>query len=83
MRNTSSSATTTIAGPEARLWTPKETAAYLGMSARWLRTSSVPKVILPGRRSPGKRPRLTVRYLPSQVHAWVERQLTSRVKVAA
>jgi predicted DNA-binding transcriptional regulator AlpA len=68
---------------DERLWTPKEAAAYLGMSERWLRASSVPKVILPGRRSLGKRPRLTVRYLPSQVRAWVERQLTSRVKVAA
>jgi hypothetical protein len=82
MSDTSSS-TTTLATPEGRLWTPKETATYLGMSERWLRTSSVPKVVLPGRQTPGKRPRRTVRYLPSQVRAWVERQLTSRVKVAA
>ncbi|HEU4587626.1 MAG TPA: hypothetical protein VFS11_03200 [Gemmatimonadales bacterium] len=65
------------------LWTPKRTAKYLCMSERWLRASTVPKAVLPGRRTPGKRPRRTVRYVPSEVRAWVERQLTSRVRRAA
>jgi hypothetical protein len=80
MRQTHQTAPESLYEP---LWTPKRTAEYLGMSERWLRCSSVPKVVLPGRRTPGKRARRTVRYLPSQVRAWVERQLTSRIKVAA
>ena len=50
-----------------RLWTQKEAAAYLGVSPRYLRESSCPKVLLP---SNGTKDRAVVRYLPEDVRAW-------------
>ena len=57
------------------LWTSKQAAAYLQMSARWLRDSSVPKVLLPGA---GKR--ASVRYDPDEVKAWARHHLTHSVR---
>lgn len=53
--------------PTDRLWTGSETAYYLGVSARYLRESSCPKVLLPGN---GKKGQPLVRYDPAQVREW-------------
>jgi hypothetical protein len=60
--------------PTDRLWTEAEAARFLGMSARWLRDSTVPKATLPGK---GKRP--TIRYEPEEVRAWAKCQRTHSV----
>lgn len=58
-----------------RLWKEKEAATYLGMSTRWLRSSSVPKVMLPGAGERG-----SVRYDPAEVKAWARQHLTHTVR---
>ena len=57
------------------LWKPARAAKYLGMSVRWLRNSSVPKVLVPGA---GRRP--SIRYAPEEVAAWARRHLTHSVR---
>ena len=63
------SATETARAPLAtdRLWTQPEAAYYLGVSARYLRESDCPKVLLPGT---GKKGQPLVRYEPAAVMAW-------------
>jgi hypothetical protein len=51
-----------------RLWTQPEAAAYLGVSARYLRESGCPKVLLPGN---GPKGQPLVRYRPADVEAWL------------
>ena len=60
--------------PNDRLWTEREAARFLGMSPRWLRDSTVPKSMLPGK---GARP--TIRYEPAEVRAWATAQRTHSV----
>lgn len=50
-----------------RLWTQREAADYLGVSARYLRDSSCPKILLPGNGPKGQQ---LVRYVPADVKAW-------------
>jgi hypothetical protein len=50
-----------------RLWTQREAAAYLGVTPRYLRDSSCPKMLLPGN---GKKHQPMVRYEPAEVKAW-------------
>lgn len=52
---------------DGRLWTQREACAYLGVSARYLRDSGCPKLLLPGT---GPRGRPVVRYVPDDVKAW-------------
>lgn len=59
-----------------RLWTQKEAAYFLGVSARYLRDSDCPKVLLPGN---GKKGQSLVRYDPADVRAWAQRWNTRRV----
>jgi hypothetical protein len=49
------------------LWTQKQAASYLGVSARYLRDSTCPKLLLPGH---GKAGHPIVRYEPDEVRAW-------------
>ena len=65
--------------PLPRLWTQKETAAHLGVSERYLRSSTAPKLLLPGT---GPRRRPLVRYEPRAVEAWY-RAFTSGAGEAA
>lgn len=58
-----------------RLWTQHEAAYYLGVSVRYLRESSCPKVLLPGA---GKRGQPLVRYEPAAVMAWKDAWSTSK-----
>lgn len=58
------------------LWTQREAAAYLRVSARFLRDSSCPKVLLPGN---GKRGYAVIRYDPKEVRAWADQRRTSRL----
>lgn len=58
------------AGPPAQLWTQKEAAAFLHVSARYLRESGCPKILLPGT---GTRGQPLVRYDPRAVWEWAER----------
>lgn len=51
------------------LWSQKEAAFYLGVSARYLRESSCPKVLLPGNGTKGQP---IVRYRPADVVAWAD-----------
>jgi hypothetical protein len=51
------------------LWTQKEAAAHLRVSPRYLRSSSVPKVLLPGN---GASRKPLVRYSPLAIQAWSE-----------
>ena len=53
--------------PVEPLWPQKAAARYLGVSPRYLRESSCPKVFLPGNGEHGKS---LVRYEPSAVRAW-------------
>ena len=55
--------------PTDRLWTQNEAAYYLGVSARYLRDSDCPKVLLPGT---GKKGQPLVRYEPAAVKSWAE-----------
>lgn len=58
------------------LWTQRQAAAYLGVSQRYLRDSSCPKLLLPGN---GPKGQPVVRYDPAQVGAWVAGWRTSGV----
>ena len=49
------------------LWTQEQTAEALGVSVRYLRDSSCPKVLLPGN---GRQGQPLVRYFPEDVRAW-------------
>ena len=60
---------------DAGLWTQREAAAYLRVSARYLRASSVPKILLPGNGAKGK---AMVRYDPAAVRAWWEAHKATR-----
>ena len=62
--------------PTDRLWTQKEAAYFLGVSARYLRDSDCPKVLLPGNGAKGQP---LVRYDPADVKAWAARWNTRRV----
>ena len=62
--------------PDDRLWTQAEAAYYLGVSARYLRESDCPKVLLPGNGAKGQP---LVRYEPGDVKAWKDRLNTKRV----
>ncbi len=55
--------------PDDRLWTQREACTYLGVSARYLRESSCPKILLPGTGPKGQN---IVRYSPADVRAWAE-----------
>ena len=55
--------------PATRLWTQFEAALYLGVSARYLRASDCPKILLPGTGPKGKK---LVRYDPADVKAWAD-----------
>jgi hypothetical protein len=57
------------------LWTQEEASAALKVSARYLRDSSCPKVLLPGQGPKGQR---LVRYAPAAVRAWWEGFTTQR-----
>ena len=59
--------------PADRYWTQKEAAAFLGVSARYLRESSCPKLLLPGN---GVKGVPLVRYDPAQVRRWAEQWRT-------
>lgn len=52
---------------EARLWTQREAAAFLGVTPRYLRDSTCPKLLLPGN---GPKGQPLVRYEPAEVRAW-------------
>lgn len=52
-----------------RLLTQREAATFLGVSARYLRDSSCPKILLPGN---GEKGQPLVRYDPSQVRTWAQ-----------
>ncbi len=67
---------TELALPTDRLWNQREAAYYLGVSARYLRDSDCPKVLLPGN---GKSGQPIVRYDPAGVKAWAARWNTKRV----
>jgi|GEM_PF-2450980 len=58
-----------------RLWTQAEAAYYLGVSVRYLRESSCPKVLLPGA---GKKGQPLVRYEPAAVMAWKDAWSTTK-----
>jgi hypothetical protein len=51
-----------------RLWTQREAAAFLGVTPRYLRDSTCPKILLPGN---GKKGQPVVRYDSKQVREWV------------
>jgi hypothetical protein len=53
--------------PVERLWTQREAAVFLGVTPRYLRDSSCPKVLLPGN---GKKGHPILRYDPVEVRAW-------------
>lgn len=59
--------------PDA-LWTQQEAAEHLRVSARYLRASSCPKVLLPGN---GRTKKPLVRYDPAQVRRWWEARRVS------
>lgn len=59
----------------AGLWTQKEAASYLRVSARWLRDSGAPKTLLPGNGPQGKP---VVRYRREDVDEWLESHRTTR-----
>lgn len=52
----------------ARLWCQQEAAMFLGVTTRYLRDSSCPKMLLPGN---GPKGQPLVRYDPTEVRAWV------------
>jgi len=58
-----------------RLWTQPEAAAYLQVSDRYLRDSSCPKVLLPGK---GETDRPLIRYEPSVVKEWATSHMRER-----
>lgn len=58
-----------------RLLTQREAAEYLAVSARYLRESSCPKVLLPGH---GKKGHPLVRYSLRDLHDWRAQWATNR-----
>lgn len=64
--------------PGAGLWTQREAARYLNVSARYLRESGCPKVLLPGN---GPKGQPLVRYRPADVEAWLQAWHTSRANL--
>ena len=71
---------TLAALPGDRLWTQREAAYYLGVSARYLRESVCPKVLLPGN---GPKGQPIVRYDPAEVKQWAERWHTKHAARSA
>src|SRR5438067_300091 len=61
--------------PPESLWSAHEAAAFLRMSERWLRNSTVPKIRLPGKTGSPR----AVRYDPEEVRAWAKQHLTHSV----
>ena len=59
------------------LWSQKEAAYFLGVSTRYLRESSCPKVLLPGT---GARGHPLVRYDPKAVREWAQQWSTARTR---
>lgn len=57
--------------PTRRYWTQTEAAEFVGVSARTLRESSCPKLLLPGSGS-----RRIVRYDPDDVTRWAQSHRT-------
>jgi hypothetical protein len=57
------------------LWTQKEAAAHLRVSPRYLRASSVPKILLPGN---GATRKPLLRYHPLAVQAWWENNTVTK-----
>jgi hypothetical protein len=57
------------------LWSQKEAAYFLGVSTRYLRESSCPKVLLPGT---GEKGQPLVRYEPAAVRQWYAQWSTAR-----
>lgn len=60
--------------PVDHLWTQREAAAFLGVTPRYLRDSSCPKILLPGN---GKKRQPLVRYDPAAVRGWAHAWDTS------
>jgi hypothetical protein len=58
------------------LWTQKEAAQYLGVSPRYLRASSCPKLLLPGT---GAARKALVRYAPKDVCEWAVNHSSNRM----
>lgn len=58
-----------------KLWTQREAAQFLGMTPRYLRESSCPKILLPGNGAKGQP---VVRYDPDEVRAWVDAYRTNK-----
>lgn len=56
-----------LAATAERLWTQREAAAFLGVTPRYLRESSCPKLRLPGN---GVKGQPLLRYDPTEVRAW-------------
>jgi hypothetical protein len=56
------------------LWTQKQAAEFLRVSVRYVRDSSIPKLLLPGK-GPARRP--LVRYDPHAVQEWYNRHSTT------
>lgn len=54
-------------GQAERLWTQREASSFLGVTPRYLRDSSCPKMLLPGN---GVKHQPLVRYDPAEVRAW-------------
>jgi hypothetical protein len=54
------------------LWTQQETAGYLRVSIRYLRSSNCPRITLPS--AGGSRPLL--RYDPDAVKQWAEKRMS-------
>jgi hypothetical protein len=61
-----------------RLWNQREAAQYLAVSARYLRESTCPKVLLPGNGAKGQP---LGRYDPADVKAW-QAQWNTKQRVA-
>jgi hypothetical protein len=57
------------------LWSQREAAYFLGVSTRYLRESSCPKVLLPGT---GAKHQPLVRYEPAAVQQWYLQWSTNR-----
>ena len=58
-----------------RLWTQKEAAVFLGVTPRYLRDSSCPKILLPGN---GKKGIPVLRYDPGDVRRWARERATNK-----
>ena len=62
---------------DRRLWAQREAAAWLGVTTRYLRDSSCPKLLLPGN---GPKGQPLVRYDPDEVRAWARSWHTGSCK---